>query len=845
MAALLALTVFPGLAGTLTGSFSYIPRDSVVNLTEQGTTDWVHWGLFTESSVDRKANVAPRISEFTPIVAPGPNSWVYVYQFADNWNGYSWNDGTPHVNVVDTPTGVWAYGVPAEGSGFALAVAASTNLQTLKVYVGAYNAVGQFAAYLSDASAPSYTDSSLTNVGNGPSAVYTLTFAAASPNQTLYVQFTLNDSRGNTANVTLQAAALSAPGENNLPYVALTNPGDGASLAAGDIGMSATAGDADGAIALVEYYAGTNKIGEAAEAPYSAVWTNAPPGMYSLTARATDDAGGVGISTPITVFVSGSGGTLGGTRSNSPSIVNLTSEGTLDWAHWGAFTAASFNHKASGNGQISNITRIGTNNVIRYTDSYAAVAWSDGTPLASTNGSTTGIYKRGLANGFELSAPADTNMRTLRVYAGVYGAQAQFQAFLSDFSGPAFTDLTLSNAFGTRYVVYTINYASAAPGARLIIRHTIRNLYDFTFGNVALQAATLQGLPPVASNAAPFVMITSPSTGALFTAPATVALTASASDTDGTVARVEFFRDGTSLGIDTQSPYMAEATGVAAGAHMFSAVATDNDGASATNAVTVFVDAPPAVGITNPLANAVFAEPATFLIEAWATDPDGTVTDVKFYNGDTWLATDGAGPYVAQVSGLSWGVHTLHAVATDDAGATTTNSVTVTVNAWPTVSITAPTNDATFVAPGTILIEAAATDPDGTITNVQFFLGTELVGAATASPFRVVVTNVAVGNYSVTVAASDNLGLSVTSAPVALVVTGSSDAVTLRDARVAGGGFVFSFPTQSAWVYTVESSETLTRESWQTVTNFSGDGTTVTITNAMSAGQRFYRVRTE
>src|SRR3989442_4095534 len=92
-------------AAVLTGSFASIPKGTVVNLTTAGALDWVHWGLYTETSLDRKANVSPQISDFSlvfPTNFPG-----FAYQFADNWNGYSWTDGTPDATVAHTTTRVY------------------------------------------------------------------------------------------------------------------------------------------------------------------------------------------------------------------------------------------------------------------------------------------------------------------------------------------------------------------------------------------------------------------------------------------------------------------------------------------------------------------------------------------------------------------------------------------------------------------------------------------------------------------------------------------------------------------------------------------------------------------
>src|SRR5947207_13820536 len=96
---------------TLIGRFTPIPTNTDVNLTAEGPLDWVHWGLYTDSSLDRKAGVPPLIPDYTPVKMNGP------FQYADNYNGYSWGDGAPTRNATNTPTGVWMYG---KANGFEL-----------------------------------------------------------------------------------------------------------------------------------------------------------------------------------------------------------------------------------------------------------------------------------------------------------------------------------------------------------------------------------------------------------------------------------------------------------------------------------------------------------------------------------------------------------------------------------------------------------------------------------------------------------------------------------------------------------------------------------------------------
>jgi hypothetical protein len=127
----------------------------------------------------------------------------------------------------------------------------------------------------------------------------------------------------------------------------------------------------------------------------------------------------------------------------------------------------------------------------QYSNNMTLFSWSDGTPVAAATDTPTGIFITGAANGYQLIAPADVTPRRLRVYAGLYGARGNFQAYLSDFSAPAYTDTAVSNIFGDSYVVFTIDYAAASPGQQLIVRYRSLELYDFDYGNVTLQSATL------------------------------------------------------------------------------------------------------------------------------------------------------------------------------------------------------------------------------------------------------------------------------------------------------------------------------------------------------------------
>lgn len=58
----------------------------------------------------------------------------------------------------------------------------------------------------------------------------------------------------------------------------------------------------------------------------------------------------------------------------------------------------------------------------------------------------------------------------------------------------------VSNIYGNSYVVYTFNYWAGSGGQQINVIWRSPNLFDQTYGNVTLQAATLQGGPPELSS---------------------------------------------------------------------------------------------------------------------------------------------------------------------------------------------------------------------------------------------------------------------------------------------------------------------------------------------------------
>lgn len=96
----------------------------------------------------------------------------------------------------------------------------------------------------------------------------------------------------------------------------------------------------------------------------------------------------------------------------------------------------------------------------------------------------------------------------------------------------------------------------------------------------------------IAANAAPTVTITNPANGAVLSAPANIVLAASASDSDGSVTNVQFLQGAVTLANVASAPYAVPVNSLAAGNYTFSAIATDNGGLKATNAISLSVVVP-------------------------------------------------------------------------------------------------------------------------------------------------------------------------------------------------------------------------------------------------------------
>ncbi|MBI3852696.1 MAG: DUF1565 domain-containing protein [Verrucomicrobia bacterium] len=180
----------------------------------------------------------------------------------------------------------------------------------------------------------------------------------------------------------------------------------------------------------------------------------------------------------------------------------------------------------------------------------------------------------------------------------------------------------------------------------------------------------------------------------------------------------------------------------------------------------------PFVTLATPDHQTIFLDPpATIMLRAYSTTSN-QVVKVEYYQDDVKIGEDYAWPYALIVNELGIGNYTFRAVVTDTSGMMVSNSLQIIVdtNIAPTAELTGPTNGAVFGPFANIALNASATDANGSVAQVAFYAGTNLLRVLTNGSFGMAWSNMIAGNYSLKAVATDNYGVSTTSAPVVITV---------------------------------------------------------------------------
>jgi len=252
---------------------------------------------------------------------------------------------------------------------------------------------------------------------------------------------------------------------------------------------------------------------------------------------------------------------------------------------------------------------------------------------------------------------------------------------------------------------------------------------------------------PTGDTQAPTVTINTPANGSSFLQNDTVFVMASTTDDTG-VATTTYTLNGTAIDPTLSLPLtQGPATLVVSASD-----AAGNVGYATSTFTVLPADVTaPTVTITNPTQGTTYFDNSTVIPAATVTDASPIVSTTYSFNGTT---VDPTQPL--PLLGAPLGSATLSVTATDKYGNVGTASVTFTIKSSdvtpPTIVITNPVANHTYLSTDTVLAQASATDASGVQSTTYTLNGTP-VDPTVALPLSTVS-----GTTTLVVTATDNFG---------------------------------------------------------------------------------------
>ncbi|NMM50381.1 cellulase family glycosylhydrolase [Marinigracilibium pacificum] len=156
----------------------------------------------------------------------------------------------------------------------------------------------------------------------------------------------------------------------------------------------------------------------------------------------------------------------------------------------------------------------------------------------------------------------------------------------------------------------------------------------------------------------------------------------------------------------------------------------------------------PVVSFTSPSSNQLNVEKGYDLsVSANASDPDGSIVNVKLYINNQLVRQENTAPYdwgqdgtptSDELNGLQPGAYTFKVVATDDDGATAEDIFTLNVSESTTdfsVAFIYPSDDITLEEGYNYMVEAAVKSSGSAISKMELFINNQFIRAETVAPF--------------------------------------------------------------------------------------------------------------
>ena len=436
----------------------------------------------------------------------------------------------------------------------------------------------------------SYNSLALTAVGGAaettPIDVVLSTAGLVAGTNTLAVE--VHQEAITSSDLGLDVALTGLRSTNTADGIYLTSPANGARFnVPATVPLSAYAVSSSGAITLVEYFAGTNKVGQSAATPYPANWAGAAAGIHMLTAVATLGGGQRMTSPPINIVVGPTPPPI------LPVFTTFFGYGSA-WKYWDSATAVS-------NGWAGLAFDDGA-----WPAGNARFGWGlDGESTLLTEGRVTHYFRKSIVvtNGGALDSFTFNLMRddgAVVYFNGVEVFRNNMPAGAVD--GGTLASSTINTPDETLPVTVTI------PTAGLGLRHGTNIVAvelhqssgassDASFDFMLYAEGTTEGR----------IYIATPTNNAALVAGSPVALEAQAQVPAGRVlTAVEFFSNGTNVGTVSAPPYRVNWSSGAIGVNILTARVLDNAGGSITSAPVQVVLGLPTVSLVLVPSNSVW-----------------------------------------------------------------------------------------------------------------------------------------------------------------------------------------------------------------------------------------------
>ncbi len=329
---------------------------------------------------------------------------------------------------------------------------------------------------------------------------------------------------------------------NLLPAVAISSPLANSTVDA-PVTITATAGDSDGTIARVDFYAGSNRIGSSESGingRFEIGWNGAPYGKQTLTAEAWDNLGAYTVSAPVEVTVTQPPNVVPTVQFTSPvdeSTFNAPETVTLSGT------------AADSDGSIVSVS-IKDETVTIGNAVFASGSWTFSWSPSPGNYNLTAVAVDD--RGGSATSPQ------VRIYVkpappvNLTAVAGDRQVSLS------WTASSGANSYNVKRATASNGpFASVAPGLTstghiddLALVNGTTYFYVVTSSGVSGESADslVVSATPTPPNVAPTVAFTSPAGGSTFNAPATVTLSGTAADSDGNIVSVSIKDETVTIG---------------------------------------------------------------------------------------------------------------------------------------------------------------------------------------------------------------------------------------------------------------------------------------------------------